>query len=159
MRAQIRAFIAGIILAVCTSGCWLTGSDTYDTEKFTVDHQAALDGNNGVLKVDLQNHPGLINIPDYDKNTLLHLAVMHNHLETVSLLLGFKADVNARNSAGMTPLHLAAKEGYLDIVKALLERHPKLNIKDSRGWTPLVWAEKAEHPEVAAILGQDGARD
>jgi len=155
MRAKIRAFIAGIILAACTSGCWLTGSDTYDTEKYTVDHQAALDGDNAVLKGDLRDHPGLINVPDYDKNTLLHLAVLHNHLDTVSLLLGVKADVNARNSAGMTPLHLAAKEGYVAIVKALLQRHPKLDIVDSRGWTPLVWAEKAGHPEVAAILRQN----
>ncbi|HEV8542114.1 MAG TPA: ankyrin repeat domain-containing protein, partial [Verrucomicrobiae bacterium] len=53
-----------------------------------------------------------INVPDYDKNTLLHLATMHNRTNTVSILLDLDAKVNAQNSAGMTPLHLAARERF-----------------------------------------------
>jgi ankyrin repeat protein len=159
MKAKIRALACGIILGIWTTGCWFTGSDTYDTKEFTAVHQAALDGSNAVLRLDLQTNPRLIYVPDYDKSTLLHLAVMHNHLDTVSLLLDFKADVNARNSAGMTPLHLAAKVGYLDIAKVLLDHKPKLNIKDSRGWTPLKWAEMSDHAAVATILRQNGGVD
>lgn len=152
MKTKCTGLALGLIIILLTPGCWLTGSDTYDTTKYTEAHQAALDGDNATLASILKTNPSLINVPDYDKSTLLHLAVMHNRTNTVSLLLDSKADVNAKNSAGMTPLHLAAREGFLEVAKMLVEHHADPKITDKRGWTALKWAEMSNHEDVAALL-------
>jgi ankyrin repeat protein len=156
MKTKYGALIFALSLIVVTPGCWLTGSDTYDATKYTAAHQAALDGDNAALARILKTNPSLINVPDYDKNTLLHLAVMHDHTNTVSLLLDSKADVDAKNSVGMTPLHLAAREGFLDEAKMLVEHHANRKIADQRGWTALKWAEMSQHQDVAALLRDNG---
>ena len=92
MKTKFSALIFGLFLMVLTPGCWLTGSDTYDTTKYTAAHQAALDGDDASLAPLLKSNPRLISVPDYDKDTLLHLAVMHDRTNTVSLLL----DSNSR---------------------------------------------------------------
>jgi uncharacterized protein len=156
MKTKYSAIIFGLCLLGLTSGCWITGSDTYDATKYTMAHQAALDGDNATLARLLKANPSLISVPDYDKNTLLHLAVMHDRTNTVSLLLDYKADVDAKNSAGMTPLHLAAREGFLVVVRMLVEHNANRKITDQRGWTALKWAEMSHHDDVAALLREDG---
>jgi ankyrin repeat protein len=138
-------------------GCGLLAPATYNTAEYQAIHQAALDGDTVKLKDLLQASPQLMNVADYDKDTPLHLAAMHGHAEAATLLLDDGADINARNTAGMTALHLAAKQGFSDIVKVLLSHKPDLNIKDSRGWTPLDWAEKSHHDEIASLLLENGA--
>jgi ankyrin repeat protein len=152
MKTEYRAVVFSLFLLVLTPGCWLTGSDTYDTTKYTAAHQAALDGDTVTLGQLLKTHPALINVPDYDKNTLLHLAVMHNRTNTVSLLLDSKANVDATNSAHMTPLHFAARLGYFAVAQILVDHHADRDIKDQRGWTALKWAEMSHHEDVAALL-------
>ena len=152
MKIKNSALLFGLLFLVFTSGCWLTGSDTYDATKYTKAHQAALDGDNTTLTELLKTNPSLINVPDYDKNTLLHLAVMHNNTNTVSLLLDSKADVNSKNSVGMTPLHFAAREGFLHVAKLLLEHKANQTITDQRGWTALKWAEMSHHDDMVALL-------
>jgi ankyrin repeat protein len=152
---KYSAFIFGLLLLTLTSGCWLTGSDTYDTTKYTAGHQAALDGDNALLSQLLKENPGLVNVPDYDKNTLLHLAVMHNRTNTVSLLLDSKANVDAKNSVNMTPLHFAARQGFLEVAKLLVEHKANQTITDARGWTALKWAEMSHHDDVAALLREN----
>jgi ankyrin repeat protein len=154
MKTKYSTVIFGLFLLVFTSGCWLTGSDTYDATKYTAAHQAALDGDNATLAQLLKANPSLINVPDYDKNTLLHLAVMHDRTNTVPLLFDSKADVDAKNSAGMTPLHLAAREGFLVLARMLIEHNANRKSTDRRGWTALKWAEMSHHDDVAALLGE-----
>lgn len=156
MKTKHTALICCLFLMVLTPGCWLTGSDTYDATKYTAAHQAALDGDNVTLARLLKLNPPLINVPDYDKNTLLHLAVVHDRTNTVSLLLDSKANVDAQNSAGMTPLHLAAREGFFVVSKMLVERNANRKIVDDRGWTALKWAEMSHKDDVAALLREAG---
>jgi ankyrin repeat protein len=132
---------------------------TYDTTQYQAIHQAALDGNNPKIKELLRVSPALVNLGDYDKNTPLHLAAIHNHADTVKLLLDYKPDVNARNTAGMAALHVAAKAGFLEVVKALLVAKPDLCLKDSRGFTALTWAVQTHHDDVAALLRDSGAKE
>ncbi|HZR18423.1 MAG TPA: ankyrin repeat domain-containing protein [Verrucomicrobiae bacterium] len=157
MKSKFVALIHGLFLLVLTPGCWLTGSDTYDVTKYTAAHQAALDGDDAALAPLLKSNPHLISVPDYDKNTLLHLAVMHDRTNTVSLLLDSKAEVDAKNSVGMTPLHLAAREGFFVVAKILVEHHADRKITDQRGWTALKWAEMSHHEDLAALLRENGA--
>lgn len=152
MTTKYRAFILSLVLLALTSGCWIIRSDTYDTTKYTAAHQAALDGDNQTLSGLLKENPSLVNVSDYDKNSLLHLAVMHNRTNTVTLLLDDKANVNAMNSVGMTPLHFAAREGFLEVTQLLIEHNANLQIIDRRGWTALKWAEMSHHDDVAALL-------
>lgn len=122
MKTKYSALFFGLFLLALSSGCWLTGSDTYDATKYTEAHEAALNGDNGKLAPLLKTYPKIVNIPDYDKSTLLHLSVAHNRTNTEALLLDSRADVNAKNSSGMTPLHIAAREGFLQAAKMLLNR-------------------------------------
>jgi ankyrin repeat protein len=159
MRQKLNVLTLVVVLAIVPSGCSLFKSATYDTAKFQAIHQAAMDGDINKLNEILQTNPKLVNVPDYDGNTTLHLAAMRGHAEAAHFLLDQGANVNATNNVAMTPLHLAAKEGFVDVVKVLLTGKPKLDIRDSRGWTPLTWAEQAKHDDIANLLRDAGGHD
>jgi ankyrin repeat protein len=144
-----------VILSLAASGltgCALFFSDTYNSADYHGVHEVTLNGDQATMDDLLDAHPRLINVPDYDKNTLLHLAVLRNHPGEVKDLLSRGAKVNAVNTAKMAPIHIAAKQGERDVVVLLLSHHPNLALRDSRGWTPLTWAVKAHHDEVAKLL-------
>jgi ankyrin repeat protein len=133
--------------------------DTYNSAEYHTVHEVTLNGNQTEMDRLLDLNPTLINVPDYDQNTLLHLAVLRNEIGEVTDLLKRGAKVNAQNTAKMTPLHIAAKQGEREIVVLILGYHPNLALKDSRGWTPLTWAIKSRHDEVAQLLRDAGARE
>jgi len=62
-------------------------------------------------------------------------------MEAVQLCLDEGADVNAKNSMGVTAVIGAANRGSDDILEFLVKRGARLDIKDNEGRTPLVWAE------------------
>jgi ankyrin repeat protein len=70
-------------------------------------------------------------------DTPLHLAAGGGHLEVARLLLGRRADVNARDENDQTPLHLACANHHAAVVKLLLDQGGAPNTKDSEGDTPL----------------------
>ena|SRR6266581_2853606 len=158
MRRKV-AFLIVVIVSLSFSGCALFISDTYESTKYQAVHEAALNGDRQKMDELLAARPRLLNVPDYDKNTLLHLAVLRNQFAEVKDLLARGAKVNAMNSARMTPLHVAAKLGESEITKLLLSYHPKLSVRDARGWTALKWAEKSHHESVAKLLREAGARE
>jgi len=53
-------------------------------------------------------------------NTPLHRAALEGNLEEVKKLVEGGADVNAKNTIGITPLHMASGNGKLDVVYYLL---------------------------------------
>jgi ankyrin repeat protein len=67
-------------------------------------------------------------------------AASANHGDTVRLLIASGADVNARNSGGMTALMVAAFGGYVDPVRALLASKADPNAKDNQARTALMAA-------------------
>jgi ankyrin repeat protein len=134
-------------------------SDTYNSTEYHTVHEVTLNGNQTEMDRLLDLNPKLLNVPDYDKNTLLHLAVLRNEIGEVKDLLARGAKVNAQNTARMTPMHLAAKQGEHEIVTLILTHHPDLALRDSRGWTPLTWAVRAHHDEAAQLLRDAGARE
>jgi ankyrin repeat protein len=58
-------------------------------------------------------------------------------VESIDLLIGGGAEVNAINARGQTALHGAALFGWNDVVKCLASHHAKLDVKDARGMTPI----------------------
>ncbi|XP_059455122.1 ankyrin repeat-containing protein BDA1-like [Corylus avellana] len=67
------------------------------------------------------------------KDTPLHIAALHGHLEFCRLLLSkkptFAKDVDA---LGRTPLHLASAEGHIKIVQALLQENTDVCLASNR---------------------------
>src|SRR5581483_782672 len=102
-----RLKIALVALCLTTSGCAFLISDTYKTERYQIIHEATLNGERAKMNEMLNSRPKLVDVADYDENTLLHLAVLRDHTGEVEDLLARKAKVNRTNSVGMTPLHLA----------------------------------------------------
>ncbi|MCX6835815.1 MAG: ankyrin repeat domain-containing protein, partial [candidate division Zixibacteria bacterium] len=74
----------------------------------------------------LMNHikevdPALLNLGDFDGNSPLHLACDTHNAAIVSLLLKGTADVNVRNTIGMTAYNLATERGFEDIADTLIQ--------------------------------------
>jgi ankyrin repeat protein len=158
MKNRYFSLITALFVLLLTSGCWLTGQDTYDTTKYTAAHQDALDGDDVKLDNLLRQNPSIVNVPDYEQNSLLHLAVLHNRTNTIALLIKYKADVNAKNAVLMTPLHLAAREGFLDACHLLLNYGADTRVRDKRGWTALQWAQALHRDAVAELLKSSGSQ-
>jgi len=157
MNKRFCLFLPLFVFSLWLSGCGFFAPATYDATQYNAIHQAALDGDTAKLKELLHDSPQLVNKADYDKNTLLHLATLHDRLDAVNYLLSDGANVNAQNAKDMTPLHFAAQQGFADVAKSLLSYKPDLSVKDSRGWTALVWAEKSHHTNIVILLtGNEG---
>jgi len=95
-----------------------------------------------------------INTPSRNeqKAAPLQLAVEHNHLKIVTLLLDNNADPNALEQNGCTPLHAAAQNGNQEIIRALLFNGANLAIRDQNNKLPIDMAIEAGHKEAAGLL-------
>jgi ankyrin repeat protein len=66
-----------------------------------------------------------------DGDTLLHIAVMHNHIQIVKYLIdNYDVDVNVRNHAGKTPLMIAKEKSFSNIANYLLSKNPENKSND-----------------------------
>ncbi|NDH10052.1 MAG: ankyrin repeat domain-containing protein, partial [Gammaproteobacteria bacterium] len=79
------------------------------------------------------------------------------HVAVVRDLLASGADVNAKNSHGITALMFAARVEHVAVVRDLLASGADVNAKDSHGSTALMHAASAEHVEVVRLLIEKGA--
>jgi hypothetical protein len=61
-------------------------------------------------------------------------------MEALKLCVEKGADVNAKNSMGVTAVMGAANRGSDDMLEYLVQRGARLDVKDNEGRTPLVWA-------------------
>ena len=91
----------------------------------------------------LSSIEAILNKPNYDGLTPLHVAVKLNHMEVIQMLLqtGFM-EINKKSMKdGMSALNLAAKFGHFKIVELLLNQ-PKIDVnsKSNSGLTALHFA-------------------
>lgn len=104
------------------------------------------------------------------KADALLLAVKHQNLDCVKVLLKFNADIEGRfceateemdyefedddlcYSHGCTPLFIAAASGDLEIMRLLLEKGAQVNARDKEHCTPLMIASKKSHVNVIKLL-------
>jgi ankyrin repeat protein len=90
--------------------------------------------------------------------TALHMAVMHDHVEAVRLLLEYGTDIDA--SYPNTPMMMAVRRDQFIIVELLLTFGPTINILDKAGWGLLhhaVWRDCRQALRV--LLEQNKNRD
>ena len=97
--------------------------------------------------------------------TPLIIAAHNGHLNSVKILLGYGADIDARGTPkigdvvveGCTPLWAAAATGHLDVVKLLIERNADVDGRTLTGSTPLRVAAHDGHLDVVRCLVESGA--
>ncbi|TDY72166.1 ankyrin repeat protein [Leptospira meyeri] len=70
----------------------------------------------------------------------IHEAAFLGDAKQIKLLIQFKANVNVKNNAGMTPLHIASLHGYTDCVKILLDAGAFPNERDKKYKHPIHYA-------------------
>jgi ankyrin repeat protein len=84
--------------------------------------------------------------------TPLLFAALSNTRDLAELLLGNRADINAKDNDRATPLHYAAKTGNTDVTGLLLVNQADINAKAKYGMTPLHFAAEGGRTEVAKLL-------
>jgi len=90
--------------------------------------------------------------------TPLHWAAFRNETECVSLLLSYKADVNARAyPSGWTPLHDAAYRNSSESMALLMDAGAEVDARANSGATPLCFAAQEDACEAACLLLHKGA--
>jgi ankyrin repeat protein len=91
-----------------------------------------------------------VNMPTWDHEYPLTLAIMHWESATSRKLLLAGADPNV-TAHGQSPLHLAASHGDLEMVRALLSAGAKPELTDGRGQRPLDVVPR-DNPDVVQLL-------
>src|SRR5262249_16928175 len=133
---------------------------------------ACAKGDVETLRTLLANDSGLTRIGDpkgdYPGWTGLHTAARAGHLETVTLLLRYGADPNAREAGDNTyPLHWAAANRQLEVVRVLLDAggDPQgigdVHQLDAIGWATFYHEPGGPHghkPQATPLLLQRGPR-
>ena len=97
--------------------------------------------------------------------TPLIIAAHNGHLNSVKILLGYGADVDARGTLkiadevrkGCTPLSAAAASGHLDVVKLFINKGAFVDLQDEDGDTAVHYAVKGGHLEIVSELLALGA--
>jgi ankyrin repeat protein len=103
------------------------------------------------------------NVAQGDGMTPLHLAAERGNVEMAKLLIGARANVNAKTRIGeYTPLHVASAGGHVQVVEALLSAGADASARTSNsGVTPLHLAAMAPNGEraVTALLAKGAPVD
>ena len=97
--------------------------------------------------------------------TPLIIAAHNGHLNSVRILLGYGADIEARGTLkigdevaeGCTPSWAAAAIGHLDVVRLLIKLNADVDARTSSGSTPLRVAAHEGHLDVVRCLVESGA--
>ena len=97
--------------------------------------------------------------------TPLIIAAHNGHLNSVKILLGYGADIEARGTIkkgdevieGCTPLWAAAATGHLDVVRLLIERNADVEGRTSSGSTPLRVSAHDGHLDIVRCFVESGA--
>ena len=148
------------------------GDNLSVSECVTLVYQAARDGSSNLtdLLKRLKNEQRKTALETKTKDgshfvTPLIIAAHNGHLNSVKILLSYKADIEARGtlkigdevSEGCTPLWGAAAADHLDVVKLLLEQNADVDSKISTGSTPLRVAAHEGHLDIVKCLVDRGA--
>ncbi len=91
------------------------------------------------------------------KLTPLHGAASSGHAGVARVLLGYGADLRARDRHGSTPLHLASSAGHVEVARVLYEYGADVTAQDYERRNPLHGALFEGHVEVARVLLEWGA--
>jgi ankyrin repeat protein len=98
---------------------------------------------------------------DDDGLSLLHMAVLTNHLEAAQALVAAGVPLNDVDKHGYTPLLYASTVDFGDdrMVKLLLRAGADSKVRAKAGETALSQARRYQYPHIQTALENAGARD
>ncbi|MFA7602045.1 MAG: ankyrin repeat domain-containing protein [Novosphingobium sp.] len=106
------------------------------------------------------NEPGstIVNTRDTTTGqTALHIVTQRRDLTWMSYLIGKGANVNARDSRGVTPLQLASNLGFLEGIDLLVQSKARVDDPNDAGETPLIYAVHRRDIGMIRVLLKAGA--
>uniref|UniRef100_A0A4W5NR94 Ankyrin 1 n=1 Tax=Hucho hucho TaxID=62062 RepID=A0A4W5NR94_9TELE len=104
----------------------------YEVAEFLLTNAAPVDAKNGL--------------------TSLHVAVHHNNLDVVNLLVSKGGSPHSAARNGYTPLHIASKQNQVEVANSLLQYGASANAESLQGVTPLHLAAQEGRPDMVALL-------
>lgn len=148
-RAHGMAGLVGILAGIGLIGCH---KEERQADQDQVLLEAAKAGDVGAMNRALQSgaHVNARSRSQESERTPLMLACLRGKKEAVQSLLAKGAEVNAKDSGGMTALMWASFSGQHDIVQHLLDKGADANMKDKDGQTAADWGDK--HPAIVEML-------
>ena len=87
----------------------------------------------------------------------IHEAASDGNIEVVKQHLEAGADVNVKDTIGLTPLHMAAGDGRKEVAELLIAKGAEVNAK-IEGMTPLDIAIELKHTTTADLLRKHGGK-
>ena len=129
---------------------------TPDVEGYNPLHRAAVAGSRAMVEWFLKKGADVRSV-NTRRETALHLAAQHNHLEVARVLLFHNASLVERDQDGNTPLHLAVQRNALEVLVFLLESGALL-MENNAGQDPRQLAEIRRQAEVVRTLDATLAR-
>ena len=134
LHLAIRARNQEVAEVLIDNGAEVNARDKY---KRTPLHRAAEEGDEGMVRLLIRKRAD-VNAEGNDNNTVLHSALSTRaNNAVVHVLIDEGANVNAKNSYGITALHLATWEGNTEIVRWLVDGRADVNTIDRGGRTVL----------------------
>nr|WP_255347130.1 ankyrin repeat domain-containing protein [Wolbachia endosymbiont of Cimex lectularius] len=118
---------------------------------------ATVGGHKNIVGFFLNKEGISINDADNGGRTLLHLAAMYDHLETIKFLVGKGANIYAKSNFNYKPIHHAITNGYENIVEFFIDIGIDVNDADRDGWTLLHYAADCGQLEIVRLLTDKGA--
>ena len=134
----------------------LAETDFMESRQFSTIHKSVLRLSEKALANELRETTSSINAVDTEGRTPLIWATMRDDLPTMSILLGFGADPNARDYAGNTSLHYVRSTDACDaLIKAGANVHTR-NITRRRTCVHHA-CKNTDNPELINLLHENGA--
>jgi len=99
----------------------------------------------------------LLDEPNNDLMTALHIAASNGSIRCAQLLLDRGCSVNVADRKGNTPLHLAAMSGCEALVSLLIRKGAKVVVNNKDHKTPMHLATEHEFDDICYILTANGA--
>jgi len=115
-------------------------------------HAAASLGNDVAVAWLLQQDGILVDGPEPNKSTPLHMAVEAKFLTCAQLLIEKKANVNTSDKDGITPMHTAVRTNSMVMVDILHDAKAEIYIRNKDGETPLQAARASGHAMIVKLL-------
>jgi E3 ubiquitin-protein ligase HACE1 len=118
----------------------------------TVFHLASEAGQMSWVKFLVELDTEVLNIPNYEYETPLHLAARNGNVYLVKYLVQNGCNIKAKSANGATCLHVACENGHYTTVECLLKHGAEVNATNSADQTPLHIAASRGHTKIVELL-------